>query len=76
MKILVTGGTGFLGNHFLAELCKRVDSSDIRVLSLFNTPTLDASGVEVIIGTVTSSADVARAMEGITHVYHLAGFEE
>lgn len=74
MKILVTGGTGFLGNHFLAELCKRVDSSDIRVLSLFNTPTLDASGVEVIIGTVTSSADVARAMEGITHVYHLAGF--
>jgi dihydroflavonol-4-reductase len=74
VKILVTGGTGFLGNHFLAELCKRVDSADVRVLSLFNTPALDASGVEVIIGTVTSAADVARAMESITHVYHLAGF--
>ena len=74
MKILVTGGTGFLGNHFMDELCKRVDAADVRVLTLFNTPALDAHGVEVLIGTVTSPADVARAMEGITHVYHLAGY--
>jgi dihydroflavonol-4-reductase len=74
MKILVTGGTGFLGNHFLAELCKRVDSADIRVLSLLHTQALDASGAEVLIGTVTSTADVERAVEGVTHIYHLAGF--
>ena len=74
MKILVTGGTGFLGCHFMDELCKRVDSSQIRVLSLFDTPALRNHGVEVLIGTVTSPSDVARAMEGITHVYHLAGF--
>jgi len=74
MKILVTGGTGFLGCHFMDELCKRVDGAQIRVLSLFDTPALQAHGVEVLIGTVTSPADVARAMEGITHVYHLAGF--
>ena len=74
MKILVTGATGFLGCHFMDELCRRVDGADIRVLSLFDTPALQAHGVEVLVGTVTSPADVARAMAGITHVYHLAGF--
>jgi dihydroflavonol-4-reductase len=74
VKILVTGGTGFLGCHFMDELCKRVDGAQIRVLSLFDTPALRGHGVEVLIGTVTSPADVARAMDGVTHVYHLAGF--
>jgi dihydroflavonol-4-reductase len=74
VKILVTGGTGFLGSHFMAELCKRVDGADIRVLSLVDTPALKALGVEVLIGTITSPSDVARAVEGVSHIYHLAGF--
>jgi dihydroflavonol-4-reductase len=74
VRILVTGGTGFLGNHFMDELCKRVDSSYVRVLTLFSTPALEKHGVEVVVGNVTNAADVARAMEGITHVYHLAGY--
>lgn len=74
MTILVTGGTGFLGNHFMDELTKRVDSSLIRVLTLFSTPALDKHGVEVVIGSVTHPADVARAMQGVTQVYHLAGY--
>ena len=74
MKILVTGATGFLGSHFMDELCRRVDGSEIRVLSLFDTPALTQHGVEVLIGTVTSPSDVARAVEGVSHIYHLAGF--
>ncbi len=74
MKVLVTGGTGFLGCHVMDELCRRVDGSRIRVLSLFDTPALRAHGVEVLLGTVTSPSDVARAMDGVSHVYHLAGF--
>ena len=73
MKILVTGGTGFLGSHFMRELCQRVDAAAVRVLNLARTPALDQLGVEVLVGFVTSQADVARAMAGITHVYHLAG---
>jgi dihydroflavonol-4-reductase len=74
MKILVTGGTGFLGSHFMNELCKREDASNIRVLNLVNTPALEQLGVEVLTGSVTSRADVERAMDGATHVYHLAGY--
>ena len=74
MKVLVTGGTGFLGCHVMDELCRRVDGARIRVLSLFDTPALRAHGVEVLLGTVTSPSDVARAMDGVSHVYHLAGF--
>jgi dihydroflavonol-4-reductase len=74
MKILVTGGTGFLGSHFMSELCKRTDAANVRVLNLVNTPALDKLGVEVLVGTVTSRADVERAMDGVTHVYHLAGY--
>jgi len=74
VKILVTGGTGFLGSHFMNELCKRVDAADVRVLNLVNTPALEKLGVEVMVGTVTSRADVERAMDGVTHVYHLAGY--
>jgi dihydroflavonol-4-reductase len=74
MKILVTGGTGFLGSHFMNELCKRVDAASVRVLNLVNTPALEKLGVEVLVGTVTSRPDVERAMDGVTHVYHLAGF--
>jgi len=74
VKILVTGATGFLGCHFMNELCRRVDGSLVRVLSLFHTQALQDHGVEVQIGSVTSPTDVARALEGITHVYHLAGF--
>ena len=74
MKILVTGGTGFLGSHFMNELCKRVDAAHVRVLNLVDTPVLERLGVEVLVGTVTSRSDVERAMDGVTHVYHLAGF--
>jgi dihydroflavonol-4-reductase len=74
VKVLVTGGTGFLGNHFMDELCKRVDKADIRVFTLFNTPALDKHGCEIVVGSITSPADVERAMHGITHVYHLAGY--
>jgi dihydroflavonol-4-reductase len=74
MKILVTGGTGFLGSHFMNELCRRTDAANVRVLNLANTPALEKLGVEVLVGTVTSRSDVERAMDGVTHVYHLAGF--
>lgn len=74
MKTLITGATGFLGTHLVGELCARGRAGDIRIFAQTSSPRLAALGVEVTTGNVTSSTDVARALVGVSHVYHLAGF--
>jgi dihydroflavonol-4-reductase len=70
-KVLVTGGTGFLGSHLLRRLLDSGDS-DLRVLDI-SKPAELAKEVELIEGSITSPEDVARALKGIERVYHLAG---
>jgi nucleoside-diphosphate-sugar epimerase len=73
MKILVTGGTGFTGT----ALVRRLLSDGHSVVALDYKEGLAASelkrrGAEVILGSVTSRDVVARAMEGVEVVHHLA----
>jgi dihydroflavonol-4-reductase len=71
-KTLITGGTGFLGKHLLNQLIERGET-DLRVITTGAIPaTLDPS-IEVVKGTLTSTEDVERAVEGIESIYHLAG---
>ncbi len=78
MTTLVTGATGFLGTHLMAELVRRGGAKDLRVLAQRagegRAAALAALGVEIATGTITSRDDVARALEGVSRVYHLAGF--
>ena len=69
---LITGGTGFLGSHLVRQL---VDSGakDIRVMATNIPEWLTDLGVDTVAGSITNADDVARAVEGITDVYHLAG---
>jgi dihydroflavonol-4-reductase len=69
---LVTGGTGFLGAH-LVRLLVREGVKNVRVMATSGAAWLEELGVEVVAGTITSPADVARAVEGVAEVYHLAG---
>lgn len=73
-KILVTGASGFLGKHLVAELCRRGDPAQLRVFTQTVSPALTALGVESVVGSVTAPDDVARALAGVERVYHLAGF--
>jgi dihydroflavonol-4-reductase len=69
---LITGGTGFLGSHLVRQLVEE-GAKDIRVMATSIPDWLVDLGVETFEGSITKSADVARVVEGIRDVYHLAG---
>lgn len=70
---LVTGGTGFIGSHLVEELVRR--KRPVRVLDDFSTGLrsniAQFATVEVIDGSLTDPAAVARAVQGAGVVYHL-----
>lgn len=74
MKTLVTGATGFLGTHLLKLLCTQDKPKKIRVLVRKATADLESLGVDVVTGSVNDPAAVEAALDGVKHVYHLAGF--
>ena len=65
-KTLVTGATGFLGTH----LMERLTEGDVRVLVRESRPGGD---VEVVEGSIVDADAVARAVDGVDRIYHLAG---
>lgn len=74
MTTLITGGTGFLGRHLVRQLVER--GEDVRVLARQVDLDLADLGVSFVEGTLSSSDDVRRAVDGVTHVYHCAGLVE
>jgi len=74
-QILVTGGAGFIGTSLAARL---LDHNRVRVLDLLRRNALADSGLaghanlELIEGDVRDADLVRRAMQGVTHVVHLA----
>ena len=74
MKILITGGAGFIGSH-LATLYQ--GRATIRVLDNLRTGhrhNLAGLAVEFIEGSILDPATVQRAMLGVDYVFHLAAF--
>src|ERR1044072_4859416 len=69
---LITGGTGFLGAHLVRQLVEAVPK-DIRVMATSIPEWLTGLGVDTFEGSITNDEDVARAVEGVTEIYHLAG---
>ena len=71
MQILVTGGTGFLGEHVVQCLLDR--GHDVRVMARSRSPVLDRLDVEVVSGDVLAGDELGAAMSGCDAVLHLAG---
>lgn len=75
MRVLVTGGAGFIGSHLVGACLAAGD--EVRVLDDFSTgrrSRLDpvADRVEIVEGTVTDAEAVARSVRGCEVVHHLA----
>lgn len=69
---LVTGGTGFLGAHLVRQLVED-GVKNLRVMATSAPSWLAELGVEAVEGSITNPQDVARAVEGVAEIYHLAG---
>jgi len=71
MKILVTGGTGFVGPRVIHAL--RAHGRDVRALvrRTERGAQLAGLGAELVAGDVTDPASLAAAVDGCTHVVHL-----
>ena len=71
-RVLVTGANGFTGSHLCRRLIK--DGFSVRglVRNLTGADELNSHGVETILGDVRDRRSLARALEKIDIVYHLA----
>ena len=68
MKILVAGGTGFVGTAIVHAL--RARGLDVRVLAR-RPEAATGLGTEVVPGDLTDAGSLAAAVEGCTHVVNL-----
>jgi dihydroflavonol-4-reductase len=69
-RVLVTGGTGFIGQHLVSALAD--GGRQVRVLDL-RPPTCAVPEVEYIAGSVLDPTLVDEALRDVAEVYHLAG---
>ncbi len=72
MRVLITGGAGFIGSHIAQQLQGR---AEVRVLDNLRTGyrrNLDGMKVDFIEGSILDRAVVRSAVKGVDHVFHLA----
>jgi nucleoside-diphosphate-sugar epimerase len=70
MKILVTGGAGFLGQALVRRLLLRGD--EVRFFSRSDAPSLVEAGAEAVLGDVRDAEAVRGAVKGCEAVVHCA----
>ena len=82
MKVLITGGAGFIGSHTADRLLK--EEYEVRILDSFEQPVhhknkipeyLD-DRIEIINGNVTEDDTLEAALDGVDIVYHFAAFQD
>ena len=78
MKILVTGGAGFIGSHLVDRLA--AEGHQVRVIDNLSSGRLEnlahRRDVEVVIGDLKNPQDAQKAVRGVDAVFHFAANPE
>ena len=76
-RLLLTGATGKVGQHFLARMLADPRFDDVTVRALCHHRLLPAGPrLEIERGSIADPEVVRRAMQGVTHVLHMATCKE
>jgi len=71
--IFVTGGTGFLGRHLIAALCRAGHQARVLTRSPEMHPWLADYDVQVVVGDLMDYEVVCAGMDGCEYVVHAGG---
>jgi UDP-glucose 4-epimerase len=74
MKVLVTGGLGFIGSHVVDRL--RAKGIEVRVYDLAHNADLRRNDVEYVYGSILDLPQLVGAMAGVYAVFHLAAIAD
>jgi len=72
-KVLVTGGSGFIGSHLIDALVAQGEEVTCLVRTTSRLDRLRPLGVRLVSGDVTDQDSLPAAIEGQQIVYHVAG---
>jgi UDP-glucose 4-epimerase len=76
MKLLITGAAGKVGSNLIRRL-RSPPQPYLLIRALCHNRRLPAEpGLEVVTGTISNRDSVERAMDGVSHVVHLATCKE
>ena len=74
MRVLVTGGAGFIGSHFAKRL--QAAGDEVRVLDKLtysgNPANLEGTGIELVVGDICDADAVAEAAAGWDAIVNFA----
>src|SRR6187399_350351 len=71
-KILITGGTGFLGSHIVRQFLD-AGEKNLAVMASHVPEWMRDAGVTAVVGSVTNRDDVTAACKNVSAIFHLAG---
>lgn len=72
MKILVTGGAGFIGSHIVEHFQGKAHVRVLDNLRSGHKKNLEGFDVEFIEGSILEPEQLKKAMQGVDYVFHLA----
>ena len=71
-KVLITGATGFIGNHVTRLCLEKGDDVRVMVMPGEDRSPLKGMNVEFVEGNLLDPASLVRAVQGVEQLYHLA----